>query len=107
MEIWKLWLAEHVRIDSYYQIYKQISKARLAQLVEHQTFNLRVKGSSPLSGVPYFFPPFFFFFFFLPCHPSDLNKSHFFFLLGNLVYITNAMQHSDVHPYPNSSNRTL
>ena len=25
--------------------------ARLAQLVEHQTFNLRVKGSSPLSGV--------------------------------------------------------
>ncbi len=24
--------------------------ARLAQLVEHQTFNLRVKGSSPLSG---------------------------------------------------------
>ena len=25
--------------------------ARLAQSVEHQTFNLRVKGSSPLSGV--------------------------------------------------------
>ena len=25
--------------------------AWLAQLVEHQTFNLRVKGSSPLSGV--------------------------------------------------------
>ena len=24
--------------------------AWLAQLVEHQTFNLRVKGSSPLSG---------------------------------------------------------
>ena len=24
--------------------------ARLAQSVEHQTFNLRVKGSSPLSG---------------------------------------------------------
>ncbi len=29
--------------------------ARLAQLVEHQTFNLRVKGSSPLSGgFPFF-----------------------------------------------------
>ena len=24
--------------------------ARLAQLVEHQTFNLRARGSSPLSG---------------------------------------------------------
>ena len=32
--------------------------ARLAQLVEHQTFNLRAKGSSPLSGE---FPFFFFF----------------------------------------------
>ena len=28
--------------------------ARLAQSVEHQTFNLRVKGSSPLSGVVFF-----------------------------------------------------
>ena len=28
--------------------------ARLAQSVEHQTFNLRVKGSSPLLGAPYF-----------------------------------------------------
>ena len=27
-----------------------IRAARLAQLVEHQTFNLRVKGSSPLQG---------------------------------------------------------
>ena len=26
--------------------------ARLAQSVEHQTFNLRVAGSSPSSGVP-------------------------------------------------------
>ena len=30
--------------------------ARLAQLVEHQTFNLRVKGSIPLSGELNFFP---------------------------------------------------
>ena len=29
--------------------------ARLAQSVEHQTFNLRAKGSSPLSGVSLFF----------------------------------------------------
>ena len=29
--------------------------ARLAQSVEHQTFNLRVKGSSPLSGDFMFF----------------------------------------------------
>ena len=29
--------------------------ARLAQSVEHQTFNLRVKGSSPLSGLAIFF----------------------------------------------------
>ena len=29
--------------------------ARLAQSVEHQTFNLRVKGSSPLSGGREFF----------------------------------------------------
>ena len=29
--------------------------ARLAQSVEHQTFNLRVKGSSPLSGYAHFF----------------------------------------------------
>ena len=27
-----------------------IQSARLAQLVEHQTFNLRVAGSSPSSG---------------------------------------------------------
>ena len=26
--------------------------ARLAQLVEHQTFNLRAMGSSPISGFP-------------------------------------------------------
>ena len=29
--------------------------ARLAQLVEHQTFNLRVMGSSPISGAQIFF----------------------------------------------------
>ena len=29
--------------------------ARLAQSVEHQTFNLRVKGSSPLSGLSHIF----------------------------------------------------
>ena len=30
------------------------AKARLAQSVEHQTFNLRVKGSSPLLGALFF-----------------------------------------------------
>ncbi len=37
--------------------YASVSVAAwLAQLVEHQTFNLRVKGSSPLSGeLPFFF----------------------------------------------------
>ena len=30
--------------------------ARLAQSVEHQTFNLRVKGSSPLLGACFFLP---------------------------------------------------
>ena len=29
--------------------------ARLAQSVEHQTFNLRAMGSSPISGDRYFF----------------------------------------------------
>ena len=28
-----------------------VRAARLAQSVEHQTFNLRVMGSSPISGV--------------------------------------------------------
>ena len=32
-----------------------MSEARLAQSVEHQTFNLRAKGSSPLSGDSTFF----------------------------------------------------
>ena len=32
-----------------------IIRARLAQSVEHQTFNLRVKGSSPLLGASFFF----------------------------------------------------
>ena len=31
------------------------SPARLAQSVEHQTFNLRVMGSSPISGGTSFF----------------------------------------------------
>ena len=31
-------------------------RARLAQSVEHQTFNLRVKGSSPLLGAFFFLP---------------------------------------------------
>ena len=35
------------------------SAARLAQSVEHQTFNLRVKGSSPLMGYS-FLPSLFF-----------------------------------------------
>merc|ERR1712121_455289 len=33
-----------------------VSRARLAQSVEHQTFNLRVKGSSPLLGASFFLP---------------------------------------------------
>ena len=32
-----------------------VPRARLAQSVEHQTFNLRVKGSSPLLGASFFF----------------------------------------------------
>ena len=31
-----------------------VVRARLAQSVEHQTFNLRVMGSSPLPGVSAF-----------------------------------------------------
>ena len=31
-----------------------VTAARLAQSVEHQTFNLRVRGSSPLMGSPLF-----------------------------------------------------
>ena len=33
-----------------YQLSAYISAARIAQSVEHQTFNLRVQGSSPCSG---------------------------------------------------------
>lgn len=39
-----------------------ITRARLAQSVEHQTFNLRVKGSSPLLGASFFFIQWNFFF---------------------------------------------
>ena len=38
-------------------------RARLAQSVEHQTFNLRVMGSSPISGEPLILFHFFFRFF--------------------------------------------
>ena len=51
-------------------------RARLAQSVEHQTFNLRVKGSSPLLGVFFFFFFFLFFFFFF-----------FFFLIFIFYFI--------------------
>ncbi len=37
-----------------YSLQSILVAARLAQLVEHQTFNLRVKGSSPLSGELFF-----------------------------------------------------
>ena len=37
---------------------RQYKRARLAQSVEHQTFNLRVVGSSPPSGEQNFFFPF-------------------------------------------------
>ena len=39
----------------WYWIFAVNKAARLAQSVEHQTFNLRVKGSSPLSGLAIFF----------------------------------------------------
>ena len=32
---------------------RHFTQARLAQSVEHQTFNLRVKGSSPLLGASF------------------------------------------------------
>ena len=54
--------------------------ARLAQLVEHQTFNLRVKGSSPLLGAFRFF--FFFLFPGLHCMQSEAQvyiTSEFYF----------------------------
>ena len=49
-----------------FRIYNVLLKAlsehaRLAQLVEHQTFNLRVKGSSPLSGAYFWARPIFLF----------------------------------------------
>ena len=40
--------------------FTQITGARLALSVEHQTFNLRVKGSSPLLGAPNIFVLFLF-----------------------------------------------
>ena len=39
----------------YYASILLFRAARLAQLVEHQTFNLRARGSSPLSGLFNFF----------------------------------------------------
>ena len=39
-----------------FEIVTQFQAARLAQSVEHQTFNLRVRGSSPLMGLPLFKP---------------------------------------------------
>ena len=56
--------------------------ARLAQSVEHQTFNLRVKGSSPLSGVHLFF----FLLFFTLSLFSFLFSSFFFFLTNFLSF---------------------
>ena len=38
-----------------YQLNLEICYARLAQSVEHQTFNLRVAGSSPSSGEQTFY----------------------------------------------------
>ena len=40
----------HRRHDTLLQNISVLTWARLAQMVEHQTFNLRVRGSSPLSG---------------------------------------------------------
>ena len=49
-------ILEHVsilRATSSFE-YEGHARARLAQSVEHQTFNLRVKGSSPLLGATFF-----------------------------------------------------
>ena len=48
-------ILEHVsilRATSSFE-YEGYARARLAQSVEHQTFNLRVKGSSPLLGASF------------------------------------------------------
>ena len=50
--------------------------AQLAQSVEHQAFNLRVKGSSPLLGAPFFF-----FFFVLILYRTFFTFFLFLFLL--------------------------
>ena len=50
-------ILEHVsilRATSSFE-YEAQARARLAQSVEHQTFNLRVKGSSPLLGAYFSF----------------------------------------------------
>ena len=82
------WLWWQVRIEIWVGVLRGIwsrlalfgARARLAQSVEHQTFNLRVKGSSPLLGAAFFFPsknkPGFFFFF-----------SFFSSTLGNLPFL--------------------
>ena len=54
------WAFFKIHIQTGYSRSKEnLSPARLAQSVEHQTFNLRVMGSSPISGglQPLFFPP--------------------------------------------------
>ena len=52
-------LTNVTRCDSKKQLIKLsrlfTTGARLAQSVEHQTFNLRAMGSSPISGDRYFF----------------------------------------------------
>ena len=44
----------HLTSICFILLVNQLNMAWLAQSVEHQTFNLRVKGSSPLSGDIFF-----------------------------------------------------
>ena len=60
--------------------------AWLAQSVEHQTFNLRVKGSSPLSGDIFFFNSF---------TLLHLNSIWFILLVNqlNMAWLAQSVEH--------------
>ncbi len=46
-----IYVIEKIKVIQYYHLCHSILiRARLAQLVERETFNLKAKGSSPLSG---------------------------------------------------------
>ena len=48
------YMKRNLGVDSQNLLHNSLHHARLAQSVEHQTFNLRVKGSSPLLGDTFF-----------------------------------------------------